>query len=122
MSINVIEFFEKVNINNAGGITAAAADESPISTITIRLKVGQTKNIKLPELDRDSVWELEGGTCSGDKVIESDLAANHTLRRVLPQTIKVSATGVGQRICDITSYQYPKRTLVSRRRIIFSTY
>jgi hypothetical protein len=102
---------------NAAGVNPLSP---PVGEKTFNLKVGQTKRIRLPELDPSSVWELDGGTCQGDHAIKSDLKANYSKRRVLPQTVNVTGTAAGQRICSITAYHYPERTVVTQGKIIFN--
>ena len=92
----------------------------PVGVKTFNLRVGQTRKVRLPELDPSSVWELDGGTCEGDKAIKSDLKANYTKRRVLPQTVNVTGTAVGQRVCSLTAYHYPERSVVTQGTIIFN--
>ena len=99
--------------------SAVDGDADARNVRTIRLKVGKTRKISLAGLDPESVWELDGGTCKGDPVLTSDLKANHTRHRVLPQTVNVTAIGVGRRVCDLTAYHYPERSFVSSRRFIF---
>lgn len=103
----------------ASGATSSAATP-PVGMKTYQLKVGQTKKIKLPALDPSSVWELDGGTCQGDHAIKSDLKANYTKRRVLPQTVNLTGTATGQRICSLTAYHYPERSVVTQGKIIFN--
>jgi len=101
---------------NAAGVNPL---RPPVGEKTFNLKVGQTRKVRLPELDPSSVWELDGGTCQGDKAIKSDLKANYTKRRVLPQTVNVTGTAVGQRVCALTAYHYPERSVVTQGKIIF---
>jgi len=92
----------------------------PVGIKSFNLKVGQTRKVRLPELDPSSVWELDGGTCQGDKAIKSDLKRNYTKRRVLPETVNVIGTAVGQRVCSLTAYHYPERSVVTQGKIIFN--
>ena len=92
----------------------------PVGIKSFNLKVGQTRKVRLPELDPSSVWELDGGTCQGDKAIKSDLKRNYTKRRVLPETVNVIGTAVGQRVCSLTAYHYPERSVVTQEKIIFN--
>lgn len=98
----------------------ASIPSPPVGSKTFNLRVGQTKKIRLPELDPSSVWELDGGTCQGDPAIKSDLTANYTTRRVLPQTVNVSAIANGQRVCSLTAYHYPERSVVTQGQVIFN--
>jgi len=97
----------------------ASTQNPPVGVKTFKLKVGQTRKVKLPKLDPFSVWELDGGTCQGDPAIESDLKANYTKRRVLPQTVNVRGTATGQRTCSLTAYHYPERSVVTQGKILF---
>ena len=92
----------------------------PVGIKSFNLKVGQTRKVRLPELDPSSVWELDGGTCQGNKAIKSDLKRNYTKRRVLPETVNVIGTAVGQRVCSLTAYHYPERSVVTQGKIIFN--
>ena len=92
----------------------------PVGIKSFNLKVGQTRKVRLPELDPSAVWELDGGTCQGDKAIKSDLKRNYTKRRVLPETVNVIGTAVGQRVCSLTAYHYPERSVVTQEKIIFN--
>lgn len=101
--------------------TATASTQSPpVGLKTFNLRIGQTKKIRLPELDPSSVWELDGGTCQGDHAVKSDLKANYTLRRVLPQTVNVTGIAAGRRVCALTAYHYPERSVVTQGTIIFN--
>ncbi len=100
-----------------------ASDESLYdrNVKTIKLKVGQSKTIILPTIDKDSTWELDGGDCQGgDGVFESDLKKSYTKNRVLPASVKVTAKGVGQGTCYITAYHNPERTILQKGKVIFT--
>lgn len=107
---------------NASDVSQQASDESFFdeNVKTIKIKVGKSKTITLPTLDQSSTWELDGGICQGDDVLESNLNKSQTKRRVvLPHTVKVKANGVGQKVCHITAYHYPERTIVQKAKVIF---
>lgn len=104
----------------AAGAASTSTATAPVGIKTFKLTVGQTRKIKLPKLDPFSVWELDGGTCQGDPAIKSDLKANYTKRRVLPQTVNVTGIAAGQRICSLTAYHYPDRSVVTQGKIIFN--
>ena len=106
----------RATVNGAGVAPLAP----PVGNKSFNLKVGQTRKVRLPELDPSSVWELDGGTCQGDKAIKSDLKQNYTKRRVLPETVNVTGTAVGQRVCSLTAYHYPERSVVTQGKIIFN--
>lgn len=104
----------------APDVSRKASDESfsGQNVKKFRIKVGQTRTITLPALDPDSTWELDGGRCQGDHAFKSDLRKTWTGKRTLPHSIRVKATGAGQRICDITAYHNPERTILQKGRVI----
>jgi hypothetical protein len=105
--------------NGAQSVPAVQTATTPDNQRVIHLKVGEHKSIDLSGLDDDSLWELDGGRCTGDAGLTSDLVAPHAKYRVLPQLVKVTATGKGEKICDLSAYHYPERTFLTTQRFIF---
>lgn len=103
--------------DHSNGQTASLLNQHAISVRSYGLKVGQSKVIKLTGLDSESVWELD--QCVGDAVTTNGVIPKHTARKVLPSEVKVTATKVGQEICEITGWHYPERSEVIKARIIF---
>lgn len=87
-------------------------------TINIALKVGETKDISLTELDESSGWEL--GECIGNAVTTNGVVSRHTQKRVLPSMVPVTGAQSGQETCDVTAWHYPERSRVVTIRYVFT--
>ncbi len=98
--------------------TSALRQAEPDITKTVTMKLGASKTIALNGLDPGSVWEL--GECTGDAVLASDAIPHNTLRKTLPATVTVRATGRGSEACDVVGWHYPEYSKVVVRRYLFN--
>jgi hypothetical protein len=96
-------------------VRAAAAS---LESSRINLKIGQSKTIKLGDLDPGSVWELD--SCLGASGEPSGAVPHFTRKKSLLTTFTFKATHTGSESCQLTAWHNPERTKVVTIQLVFN--
>ncbi len=87
---------------SAAGVLAEP-DARPSSTIQVKMRVGQSRKIRLPSLSDNTAWELEG--CEGDVVTTGGVIPRQPKTK-LPNVVSVTAVKSGTEECVVQAWTY----------------
>lgn len=90
------------------------------STVTIKIRAGSTKLIKLPQVSDNTSWELT--QCSGDAITTDGVIPRKT-NVGIPNQVRIKAVNKGQEECIVNAWAYssdvPNRTFVVGKKYRF---